>query len=149
MKNEEKIALFLTVEGSMIISGIRMMLEACGFEVIQSGKGLETKFNIKQDKFTATMFLRNAFLEIATIDRDEKSLRFDQRLVNPDYTAWKIAEVVNSKLTALMATLKSPKDGGKALEQLKKMAEQGVYERVRIWEIDRKAAENKSKNKTK
>jgi hypothetical protein len=66
---------------------------------------LKTEFHIKSGEKEMTFYLHNLLLEIATIDRDENPLRFDDRLVDFDYFAKKTARIIESKLKILFKLL--------------------------------------------
>lgn len=79
-------------------------------------------------------YLHNLFLEIATVDRDENPLRFDENLRDFDYFLAKTARVVESKLNVLFHVF-SKEDIDAAIESISQDAKQ--YGRIRIWKFDK------------
>jgi len=74
-------------------------------------------------------------LEIATTDRDDVPLRFDERLRDFDYFLSKMTRLTQSKLKVLFRLLME-KDVDAAIENITKDAKN--YERIRIWRFDKK-----------
>jgi hypothetical protein len=131
----EKINRFLCMVLPIITEIVKTILQSLNYQVIQKGHGLDLVFSIKSDKKEAEFYLHNLFLEIATVDRDEEPLRFDERLRDFDFFLAKTARVVESKLNVLFH-LFGEEDVDAAIENITKDAKQ--YERIRIWRLDRK-----------
>jgi len=125
-----KIAGFLTVAAPTITRLARMVLESHRYQVREEGAGLELVLSISTGHGEVRFFLRNLFLEIATLDRDEEPLRFDQDLLDFGYFLSKTADLVRSKLKLLLHLLETES----VEEACKKIqADSAGYERVRIW----------------
>jgi hypothetical protein len=73
-------------------------------------------------------------MEIATVDRDENPIRFDENLRAFDYFLAKMARVIQSKLNVLFKLL-AEENPDIALEKITQMAKD--YERIRIWKFDK------------
>jgi hypothetical protein len=131
----EKINCFLTLMSPIIIEIVKTILQTLDFQVIEKGRGLDLVFSIKAEKKEAEFYLHNLFLEIATIDRDEELLRFDEGLRGFDYFLAKMARLIQSKLNVLFQLL-GQEDVDAAIESITKDAKQ--YERIRIWRFDSK-----------
>ena len=125
-----KIAGFLSATAALIIHQVKMVLESNGYQVKEQGCGLDLTFSVTSGKVTANFFLHNLFLEIATIDRDEEPLRFDDKLLDFDYFVSKTAHLIESKLKLLLHLLET-EDVEAALRKIQ--ADSSGYERVRIW----------------
>jgi hypothetical protein len=80
-------------------------------------------------------FVHNLFLEIATKDRDEKPLRFDEGLCDFDYFMDKTTRLIQSKLN-ILSRLIPAEDMEAAIESISRDA--GQYDRIRIWKFDQK-----------
>lgn len=119
-----------------IVTGIaRASLLSSRCEVKQEGRGLDLAFFIKKGEKEIKFFLQNLLLEIATIDRDEESLRFDENLRDFDFFLAKATRLTQSKLKVLYHLL-GEEDVDAAIENISKDAKQ--YERIRIWRFDQK-----------
>ena len=62
-------------------------------------------FHIKHEDKEIQFHMHNLLLEIATVDRDENSLRFDEKLKDFDYFVHKTNQCVDSKLKVLFELL--------------------------------------------
>jgi len=130
-----KINHFLSSVSPVVVTIVKTILQTLDFQVIEKGRGLDLVFSIKVEKKEAEFYLHNLFLEIATIDRDEEPLRFDEGLRGFDYFLAKTARIVASKLNVLLR-LFGEEDVDAAIENITKDAKQ--YERIRIWKVDQK-----------
>jgi hypothetical protein len=130
-----KINAFLSLVSPIIVEVVRTSLRLAGCEVQQEGQGFDLAFSIKLGDKEAKFFLHNLLLEIATIDRDEEPLRFDENLRDFDFFAAKTARLVESKLNVL-SHLFGQENVDAAIENISQNAAQ--YERIRIWRFDRK-----------
>jgi len=133
-KEQERIVYFLAVISPVIINYVAQLLRSAGLQVKREGRGLKTAFSIKKDDKEAKMYLGNLLLEIATVDRDQKPLRFDENLRNFEFFMAKTARLTESKLKILFH-LFDEGDLNAAVENIAQDAKQ--YERIRIWQIDR------------
>jgi hypothetical protein len=138
MQNQKEIAKinhFLSLVLPIVIEIVKTILQSIDCEVKQKGRGLDMVFSIKAGKKEAEFYLQNLFLEIASIDRDEVPLRFDENLREFDYFLAKTARLAASKLNVLFHLLEED-DVDTAIENITKDAKQ--YERLRIWKFDQK-----------
>jgi hypothetical protein len=126
---------FLAAMSPVITETIKRILRSCGARVEEQGQGLETVLVIKSGEKQADFHLHNLLLEIATIDRDESPLRFDEGLRDPGYFLAKTDRLIKAKLNILIHFL-SEENPESAIENIKKEANH--YERIRIWKFDRK-----------
>ncbi|MGA2916606.1 MAG: hypothetical protein ABSE89_11330 [Sedimentisphaerales bacterium] len=136
MQNQEEIAKinhFLSAILPVIVRSMKTFLQTAGLEVEEKGCGLDTAFLIKAGEKETEFYLHNLFLEIATIDRDEIPLRFDEKLQDFDYFAAKSAKLIDSKLRILFELL-SQDDVDKVIDNISQQAKD--YQRVRIWRFD-------------
>jgi len=107
-----------------------MVLESHRYQVTEEGAGLELVLSISTGHGEVRFFLRNLFLEVATLDRDEEPLRFDQDLLDFGYFLSKASDLIRSKLRLLLHLLQTES----VEEACKKIqADSAGYERVRIW----------------
>ena len=134
-KEIDRINNFLCVVPPIVARFVKTLLESSGLQVRQEGKGLDLAFSVKKGGKEAKMYLQNLLLEIATIDRDENPLRFDENLRDFDFFLAKTARLVQSKLKILFHIL-GEEDVETAIEKIIQDAKQ--YERVRIWQFDQK-----------
>jgi len=142
-KNEiAKINHFLSVVSPMVVGVVKTILQSLDWQVEQKGDGLDMVFAIKQDEKAAQFYLHNLFLEIATIDRDEQPLMFDENLRDFDYFLAKMARLIQSKLNVLFQLL-GRQDIDAAIEIITKDSKQ--YERIRIWRFDENDSEQKAR----
>jgi len=125
-----KIAGFLTVAAPTITRLAKMVLESRRYQVREEGAGLELVLAISTGHGEVKFYLRNLFLEVATLDRDEEPLRFDEDLLDFGYFLSKTADLIRSKLRLLLHLLETES----VEEACKKIqADSAGYERVRIW----------------
>jgi len=134
-KEIEKINRFLCMVLPIIVDVVKTILRTLDFQITEKGRGLDLVFSIKRGKKEAEFYLQNLLLEIATVDRDENPLRFDENLLNFDYFLAKMVRVTQSKLNVLFH-LFGEADVDAAIENITKDAKQ--YERIRIWRFDQK-----------
>jgi hypothetical protein len=134
-KEIERINRFLCMVLPVVTEIVKTILQSLDYEVIQKGHGLDLVFSIKAGKKEAEFYLHNLFLEIATVDRDEEPLRFDENLRDFNYFLAKTARLVVSKLNVLFHFF-GEDDLDAAIENITKDAKQ--YERIRIWKVDQK-----------
>jgi len=128
-----KISRFLAVMSPVIAGLPRMLIEAAGMQIEEKGTGMELEYIIKSRDKQVSFYLHNLFLEVATIDRDEKPLRFDERLEDFDYLVDKIIRCTCSKLKVLFLLL-GEKDPATAVEKILQQADN--YQRIRVWRFD-------------
>jgi hypothetical protein len=125
-----KIAGFLTVAAPIIARLARTVLKSHGYQVREEGTGFELVLSISTGHGEVKFYLRNLFLEVSTLDRDEEPLRFDQDLLDFGYFLSKTSDLIRSKLKLLLHLLETES----VEEACKKIqADSAGYERVRIW----------------
>jgi len=135
LKESERINRFLFFVSPMVVRSVKSLLQSAGLQVTQEGRGLSTAFSIKKNDREAKMYLQNLLLEIATVDRDEEPLRFDENLRDFNFFLTKTARLTESKLKILFHVF-AEEDVDTAIENISQDAKQ--YERIRIWQIDQK-----------
>jgi hypothetical protein len=112
-----KIAAFLTVTGKVIAEIVRLLLVRFGCRVSVKGQGLELQYDVACGDMKATLYFRNLYLEIATLDRDADPLQFDEKLSDYTYFLSKASFVIRSKLEILLKLLKS-EDVNKTIDEI-------------------------------
>jgi len=130
-----KINAFLSLVTPVVAVVVRTILETLEFQVVEQGRGLDLVFSIKKGEKQAEFYLQNLLLEIATVDRDENPLRFDEQLRDFDYYLAKTCHLIPSKLNVLFR-LFGEEDVDTAIENIARDAKQ--YQRIRIWKFDQK-----------
>jgi len=135
-----KINAFLSLVTPIVTGVVRTNLKTLNVKVKEEGGGLELVFSIKKDEKEARFYLQNLLLEIATVDRDEEPLRFDENLRDFDYFLAKTTRVVASKLNVLFHLL-GQDDIDAVIENIAQDAKQ--YERIRIWRFDQTDTDEK------
>jgi hypothetical protein len=138
MQNQNEIAKinhFLALMLPVVVDVVKRILQAFGCQVAEEGNGLDLAFSIRSGEKQVKFYLQNLLLEIATVDRDEQPLIFDERLRDFDYFLSKMVRVTQSKLNVLFHLL-GQEDVDAAIENITKDAKQ--YERIRIWRLDQK-----------
>ena len=133
--HDTKIDCFLHLTTVVVVDIVSTILQSTDCEFEHKGKGLDMVFSIKRDEKEVQFYMHNLLLEIATVDRDERSLRFDEKLLDFDYFMHKTNQVINSKLQIIFELL-FENDIDKAKENIVRLGDD--YERIRIWEIDQK-----------
>ena len=136
MQNQKEIARinsFLSMVLPVVINVTKRILQSFDFQVTEKGCGFDMVFTIKAGEKAAEFYLQNLLLEIATVDRDEQPLRFDENLRDFDYFISKMVRVLTAKLRVLFH-LFGEEDIDAAIENIVSDAKQ--YERVRIWKFD-------------
>jgi len=133
--NEQQIKItgFLHMALPVVTDIIQTFLKTFDWEFKEEGSWLDLAFRIKSGSKEVKFFMHNLMLEIATIDRDENPLRFDERLRDFDYFLAKTARLVQSKLGILLQ-LFDQDDVDAAIENICRDTKQ--YERIRIWRFD-------------
>jgi len=128
-----KINHFLCVVSPIIVGHMKMLCQSTGAKVREQGRGLDLSLLIKSGKKKIKFFLHNLFMEIATIDRDDDPLRFDERLRDFNFFLAKMTRLAQNKLKILFHLLLE-EDVDAAIEDIGRDAKQ--FERVRIWRFD-------------
>ena len=82
-----------------------MLCQSTGAKVREQGRGLDLSLLIKSGKKKTKFFLHNLFLEIATVDRDDDPLRFDERLRDFDFFLAKMTRLAQNKLKIIFHLL--------------------------------------------
>jgi len=132
MQNQNEIAkinYFLCVVSPIIVGHMKMLCQSTGAKVREQGRGLDLFLLIKYGKKKIKFFLHNLFLEIATVDRDDDPLRFDERLREFDFFLAKMTRLAQNKLKILFHLLLE-EDVDAAIENISQNANE--YERIRI-----------------
>jgi len=132
-KEIAKINHFLSMVLPLVTELVSAILRSSGIEIQKEGSGLDMAFSIKSGEKGAKFYLRNLLLEIATLDRDEDPLQFDERLRDFDFFLAKMTNTIQSKLRVLFHVLEKD-DIQAAVESISRDAK--LYERVRIWQFD-------------
>ena len=136
MQNQKEITRinsFLTMVLPIVVDVTKRILQSSDFQVTEKGCGLDLVFLIKHEEKEAEFHLHNLFLEIATVDRDEAQLRFDEKLQDFDYFLAKMVRTLESKLRVLFH-LFGDEDVDAAIDNIARDAKQ--YERIRVWRFD-------------
>lgn len=79
------------------------------------------------------LHLRNAMEDFLLLDRDEKPIRLDPRLLDPEFAEKKLGEVVESRL-AMVRALNETRKVGEVAGKIQKLG--GKYGTYRIWEYE-------------
>lgn len=131
-EDERQVAVFLAFVGPALAEALSDYLQARGFEIVKIGEGIRQRFTVRNGVHEATLFLRNLFLEIATVDGHEEPLQFDTKLREFDYFTAKATHVVDSKIR-LLARMLETENMDEVLEGL-----DTEYGKVKILRIDKK-----------
>jgi hypothetical protein len=132
-EQQAKINGFLRVALPAVAGVVRTFLDSFGLEFGEEGHGLGLTFCVRSGTNTVKFCLHNLLLEIATVNRDENPLRFDEGLRDFDYFLAKTTELAGSKLLILLQLL-SEDDVDAAIE---KVCNNKGFERIRVWKFDR------------
>lgn len=130
-----KINHFLSLMSPLIKGLAKMLFQSAGVEVREEGSGPNPAFSLKAGETDAKFYFHNLFLEIATVDRDQRPLRFDERLADFDFLVDKVIHCVEGKLKIFLLLLEE-NDIDAALDRI--AGEAKHYERIRIWKFDQK-----------
>ena len=133
LKDSVKINHFLQAVIPIVIDLVQAILKSNNWIIEHKGQALNTSFSIKAGDIETEFYLYNLFFEIATIDRDENPLRFDERLKDFEYFIEKMTRLIESKLR-LLFQLFGEEDVEKALKNIEQNSEQ--YDRIRIIRFD-------------
>jgi hypothetical protein len=79
------------------------------------------------------LHLRNAMEDFLLLDRDEKPIRLDPRLLDPKFAEKKLGDVVESRL-AMVRALNETRKVGEVAGKIQKLG--GKYGTYRIWEYE-------------
>jgi len=112
-----KTANFLAATAHFIEAVVKGILEMAGCEIAKHGEALELRYDVKHGDKTTSLFFRNLYLEIATVDRDAERLEFDERLRDYAYFLSKTSSVVKSRLEILLKMLYS-EDTDKTIDEI-------------------------------
>jgi len=142
-KDIERINHFVYRVSPIVADVIKRFLQLSGYEVQQQGQGLKLAFSIKKGKKEAKMYIENLLLEIATVDRDQEPLRFDENLRDFNFFLAKLVNLTESKLKILLHFF-AEEDIDAAIDNISLDAKQ--YERIRIWQFDQKKTTRKQQH---
>jgi len=129
---------FIDIMSETLIANTKKEIRARGLTIEkEEGRGFETTLVITSNDNEAKteLSLRNALLEIATIDRDEIPPKFDERLQDIDYYALKATQIMMSKIDLLERLLKMPSDENPH-QCMEELFNEGGYERIQIRPVD-------------
>ena len=112
-----RIAAFLVAKAPFVTKCVRTSLLSMGCAIDQRGSGLDLVFTVDLGEGEVEFHLHNLLLEIATVDRAQTPLRFDERLLDEGFFLSKTAQFIRSKLRILLHLLQE-KDVEKALERI-------------------------------
>jgi len=129
----KRIGGFIYLTTIAVVDVVSKILQSTGCDVTHKGNGLDMVFCIKHEDKDIQFHMHNLLLEIATVDRDEHPLRFDNRLKDFNYFINKTNQIVDSKFKVLFEVLFED-DLDKAKENITRLGDR--YERIRIWQID-------------
>lgn len=133
-RNElSKINRFLHMVSPIVIAQVKRILQSAGLQVEERGSGSDLVFIIKSGEKEIMFSPYNLLMEIASIDRDEVPLRFDENLEDFGFFLDKMARLTQSKLQILFKLL-AEDDVEKVIDNISRDAEQ--YQRIRIWRFD-------------
>ena len=65
----------LDIAAPLVLGLLEAAFNGNDLEFKLTGKGLDMQYELKKSKLSMSMFLRNLFLEIVTVDRDDDPLR--------------------------------------------------------------------------
>ncbi|MHC4104106.1 MAG: hypothetical protein ACYSR9_04140, partial [Planctomycetota bacterium] len=108
---------FLSIVSPIVIGQVKMILQSAGLNVEEKGHGSDLVFIIKSGEKEINFSPYNLLLEIATIDRDEVSLRFDENLRDFSFFLDKTARIAQGKLKVLFHLLRE-EDVEKAIDNI-------------------------------
>ncbi len=137
-KDSAKINLFFQAVTPIVVDLVDAILKSTNWQISRKGKGLDTLFSIKAGDKESVFYLHNLLLEIATIDRDQIPLGFDEQLMDFSYFAEKAIRLTESKLKILFQ-LFGYEDVDEAIKNIEQ--DSGQYERLRIMRIDQNPTE--------
>ena len=128
-----KIGNFLSGVQPIVVEYVRTILKPHGFEIQETGSGLNISLSIKSKGKEVTFCLCNLLLEIATVDRDTEPLKFDERILDFPSFLLKLAHLTEAKLRILFCILEedNPEAAIKRIE-----ANSAGYERILICHFD-------------
>lgn len=86
------------------------------------------------------LHLRNAMEDFLLLDRDEKPVRLDPRLLEPEFAEKKLGEVVEGRL-AMVRALNETRKVGEVAGKIQKLG--GKYGTYRIWEFEAGAGDER------
>jgi len=95
-KETAKINHFLSLVLPIVVDVVRTILQSFDWQVKEEGHGLDLAFSIKSGEKEIKFFMHNLLMEIATIDRDENPLRFDENLRDFDFFLAKTVRLTQS-----------------------------------------------------
>jgi hypothetical protein len=131
--HDKRVDGFLYLITAAVVDVVSKILQSAGCDVKCKGQGLGMVFSIKHGEKDIHFHMHNLLLEIATVDRDEHPLRFDEKLKDFDFFIHKTNRAIDSKLKVLFELL-FENDFDKAKENIARLGDN--YERIRIWQID-------------
>ena len=129
----KRIDAFLQLTTVVVVDIVSKVLQLTDCDIEQQGEGLDMVFSIKYADKEIQFHMHNLLLEIATVDRDEHPLRFDEKLLDFNYFVQKTNNLIDSKLSIIFELI-FENDFDKAKENITRLAND--YQRIRIWEID-------------
>ena len=138
MNDSSKIKHFLQLNSAVIADLVEAILKSTSWQIQRKGQGLDTVFSIKVDDKETVFYLQNLLMEIATIDRDENPLRFDEQLNDFKYFIKKTVCLIQSKLTILFELL-GRDDLEQAIDNIEQHSDH--YQRISILRLDQKPTE--------
>ncbi len=124
---------FLSLTGPAIIAQVKMILQSAGLKVRETGRGPDLTFTLKAGHKEVEFCPHNLLMDIATVDRNEETLRFDYDLRDFDYFLAKKARFIESRLKVVFQFL-TEDNLDAAVDNINRNAKKD--ERIRIWRFN-------------
>jgi hypothetical protein len=134
MNETTQIEDFLSLTGPAIIGQVKMILQSAGLKIVEKGCGPDLTFSIKRGSKKIEFCPHNLLIDIATIDRNEESLKFDKELCDFNYFVTKKARFIESRLKVVFQFL-TEDNLDVAVDNIYRNTKD--YERIHIWRFDR------------
>lgn len=125
---------FLSLTGPAIVGQVKMILQSAGLKIVEKGCGPDLTFLIKKGSKKIEFCPHNLLIDIATIDRNEGSPKFDKKLSDFNYFLTKKARFIESKLKVVFQFL-TEDNMDIAVDNIYRNTKD--YERIHIWRFDR------------
>ena len=130
---------FLSLTGPAVTAQVKMILQSAGLKVREAGRGPDLTFTLKSGHKEVEFCPHNLLMDIATVDRNEETLRFDNDLRDFDYFLAKKARFIESKLKVVFQFL-TEDNLDVAVDNI--FRNTNSYERIHIWRFDRNRPTN-------
>ena len=131
-EGEKKYQEIVNWTAGIITPMVEFVLHGANIAFSRKGEGMDVQYICKKGRNESVFSLNNTLLDIITVDRDEKPLRYDIRNADFGFFINKATNIVQQRMTLVVSFL-----NGVSIEKIKEYCENDPQcERAKFIEVD-------------